>query len=101
MNATLRSRTRVVVTGLGAVTPLGSTVQTFWDGLVAGRSGIGRMTLADASEFACKVAGEVKDWDAAQYIERKAARRMARFAQFMVTAAGQATEDAGLDYDRE
>ena len=101
MNPTLRSRTRVVVTGLGAITPLGQTVQEFWDGLVAGRSGIAPMTLADPTPFPCKVAGEVKEWEPANFIDRKAARRMARFAQFMVAAAGQAITDAGLDLDRE
>ncbi len=90
MNETLRSRTRVLVTGLGAVTPLGHTVGEFWDGLIAGRSGVGPLTLADPAQFPCKVAAEVKNWDPFQFIERKAARRMARFAQFMVAAAGQA-----------
>ena len=101
MNETLRARTRVVVTGLGAVTPLGHTVGEFWDGLVAGRSGVGPLTLADPAQFACKVAAEVKDWDPARFIEKKAARRMARFAQFMVAAAGQAIADSGLDLDAE
>lgn len=101
MNSTLRARTRVVITGLGAVTPLGQTVQSFWDGLVAGRTGIAPMTLADPSQFPCKVAGEVKDWDPGKFIERKAARRMARFAQFMVASAGQALEDAGINLERE
>ncbi|MFN0093368.1 MAG: beta-ketoacyl-ACP synthase II [Dehalococcoidia bacterium] len=101
MNATLRARTRVVITGLGAITPLGKSVDAFWEGLVAGKSGIGPMTLADPAQFPCKVAGEVKDWDAAEFIERKASRRMARFAQFMVAAAGQAISDAAIDLDRE
>jgi 3-oxoacyl-[acyl-carrier-protein] synthase II len=101
MNETLRSRTRVVITGLGAVTPLGQTVAEFWEGLVAGRSGVGPLTLADPAQFPCKVAAEVKDWDPSRFIEKKAARRMARFAQFMVAAAGQAIEDSGLDLDHE
>ncbi len=101
MNSTLRSRTRVVVTGMGAITPLGQTVGEFWDGLVAGRSGIGPMQLANPADFPCKVTGEVKDWDASRFIERKAARRMARFAQFMVAAAGQAIEDASIDLKHE
>jgi 3-oxoacyl-[acyl-carrier-protein] synthase II len=101
MNATLRARTRVVVTGLGAITPLGKSLDEFWDGLVSGRSGIGPMTLADPSPYTCKVAGEVKDWDASAYIERKASRRMARFAQFMVAAAGQAIADAGIELEAE
>ena len=101
MNETLRARTRVVVTGLGAVTPLGHSVGEFWDGLVAGRSGVGPLTLADPAQFPCKVAAEVKDWDPSKFIERKAARRMARFAQFMVAAAGQAINDAALDLQAE
>jgi 3-oxoacyl-[acyl-carrier-protein] synthase II len=86
---------------MGAVTPLGQTVQEFWDGLVAGRTGIAPMTLADPAQFPCKVAGEVKDWDPGRFIERKAARRMARFAQFMVASAGQALDDAGIELERE
>lgn len=101
MNDTLRARTRVVVTGLGAITPAGQTVDEFWDNLVNGRSGIGPMTLANSDDFACKVAGEVKDWQPTNFIERKASRRMARFSQFMVAAAGQAFEDAALDLDSE
>jgi len=101
MNETLRARTRVVVTGLGAVTPAGHTVEEFWDSLVHGRSGIGYLTGANPEGFPCKVAGEVRDWDPGKYIERKAARRMARFSHFMVAAAGQAFADAGLDLDAE
>ena len=101
MNETLRSRTRVVVTGMGAITPLGQTVDEFWEGLTAGRTGIGPMTLADPSQFPCKVAGEVKDWEPGRFIERKAARRMARFSQFMVASAGQALTDAGIDLEKE
>ena len=101
MNETLRSRTRVVVTGMGAITPLGQTVGEFWDNLIAGNSGIRPMTLANTDAFACKVAGEVQDWEPTKFIERKASRRMARFAQFMVAAAGQALDDAGLDFANE
>jgi 3-oxoacyl-[acyl-carrier-protein] synthase II len=99
MNETLQSRTRVVVTGLGAVTPAGQTVDEFWDSMVAGRSGVATMTLIDPSQFPCHVAGEVKDWDPRRFIEHKAARRMARFSQFMVAGAAQAIEDAGLQLD--
>ncbi len=101
MNETLRSRTRVVITGLGAVTPAGQTVEEFWDNLVNARSGIGPITMADPTDFPCKVAGEVKDWDPTRWIERKAARRMARFSQFMVSAAAQAFSDAGMNLDGE
>ena len=101
MNETLRSRTRVVITGLGAITPAGQTVAEFWDNLVHGRSGIDYMTLADTTDFPCKVAGEVKNWEPKKFIEHKAARRMARFSQFMVAAAGQAFADAALDLEQE
>ena len=101
MNETLRSRTRVVVTGMGAITPAGQSVAEFWDNLVAGRSGIDFMTLADTKDFACKVAGEVKNWEPKKFIEHKAARRMARFSQFMVAAAGQAFEDAAINLEKE
>jgi len=101
MNPTVRGRTRVVVTGMGAMTPLGQTVEEFWDGLVSGRSGIRPMTLADPSPFPCTVAGEVPGWEPERFIERKTARRMARFSQFMVAAAGQAFEDANIDLERE
>ncbi len=95
------ARRRVVITGMGAITPAGQTVDEFWENLVAGRSGIAMMTLADTSAFACKFAGEVKDWDPKKYIEHKSARRMARFAQFMVAAASQALHDSGIDLDGE
>ena len=90
-------RRRVVVTGMGAVTPLGQSVGEFWDALVQGRSGIAEMTLCDTAGYPCKVAGEVKDWKPEAYIDRKEARRMARFSQFAVAAARQAVDDAGLD----
>ena len=86
---------------MGAITPAGQTVEEFWENLLNGRSGIGPMTLADTKDFSCKFAGEVKEWDPQKFIERKAARRMARFSQFMVAAAGQAFEDAGIDLDKE
>jgi len=101
MNEKLRSRTRVVITGLGAITPVGQSVGEFWDNAVNGRSGVDYMTLADTSQFGCKVAGEVKNWEPKQFIEHKAARRMARFSQFMVAAAGQAFEDAKVDFEQE
>ena len=101
MNETLRSRTRVVVTGMGAMTPLGQSVDELWDNLTAGNSGIRPLTLANTDQFECKVGGEVLDWDPGKFIDKKAARRMARFAQFMVAAAGQAFQDASLDLEKE
>jgi 3-oxoacyl-[acyl-carrier-protein] synthase II len=92
-------RRRVVITGMGAITPLGLDVESSWDGMRAGRSGIGWLTLADTTNYPTKVAGEVRDWQPERFIDRKEARRMARFAQFAVAAAGQAIEDAKLKLD--
>ena len=97
----MNDRRRVVVTGMGAVTPLGNTVQEFWDGLVAGRSGIAPMTLCDPSEFPCQIAGEVKGFDPGTYINPREARRMARFSQLALASAQMAVEDAGLDLGKE
>ena len=91
------SRKQVVVTGMGAMTPVGNTVEEFWDSLVHGRSGIGPITLADASPFPCKIAGEVTDFEPGDYMDPKEAKRMARFSQVSVAAAAKALEDAGLD----
>jgi 3-oxoacyl-[acyl-carrier-protein] synthase II len=88
---------RVVVTGLGAITPLGNTVKEYWQGLLEGRSGIGPITLFDASRHACKIAGEVKGFDPCEYLDRKEAKRMDRFAQFGVCASKQAIADARFE----
>lgn len=92
------SQSRVVITGLGAVTPLGLTVQEYWDGLIHGRSGIRKITLFDASSMPCRIAGEVPDFDPNNYMDRKTVRRMPRSSQFALAAARQAIEDAGLAY---
>ena len=92
---------RVVITGMGAITPLGESVDEFWDSLVAGKSGVGPLTLADASEFPSKIAGEVTGFDPAQYIEPRQARRMARFSQMAVAAAGFALEESGVNLSSE
>ena len=89
-------RPRVVITGMGAITPLGLAVDEFWNGLISGRSGIGRITQFDASDFDCQVAGEVKGFDPANYIDPKEARRMARCTQFAIAAAKEAAVDAGV-----
>ncbi len=94
-------RRRVVVTGMGAVTPLGLSVKEYWEGLVAGRSGIGPMTLCDPTEMTCHIAGEVKGFDPERYVSPKEARRLARFAQLGVAATTMALEDAHLDLSRE
>ena len=95
------NRRRVVITGIGAITPLGQTADTFWQNLVAGKSGIGPMTLCDATDYPCKIAGEVKDFDPTQYMDGKQARRMARFSQLAVAAGLRAVESARLDIPRE
>ena len=95
------SRPRVFITGMGAMTPLGLGVDDFWAGLVAGRSGIGPLTLFDATGFPCRIGGEVRGFDARDHMDRKAARRMARFSQLAVAATRESVEDAGLDLDAE
>ena len=92
---------RVVVTGLGAIASLGHTVDAFWASLVAGRSGVDRVTQFDATDYACQIGAEVRDWDAAQHMDPKDARRNDRYTQFGFCAARQAVRDAGLDLARE
>jgi 3-oxoacyl-[acyl-carrier-protein] synthase II len=87
-------RRRVVVTGLGMVSPLGLTVASTWEGIVAGKSGIGRITRFDTTGLETTIAGEVKGFDPTEYMDRKEVRRADRFAQMAVTAAGQALKDA-------
>jgi 3-oxoacyl-[acyl-carrier-protein] synthase II len=87
---------RVVITGLGAITPLGNTLDAYWQGLVTGQNGIGLITAFDATEHTCRIAGEVKDFDPLAYIDRKDAKRTARFAQFAIAASQQALKDADL-----
>ena len=91
------SRRRVVITGMGAVTPLGETVDEFWRALVRGESGIGPITLCDPTPFPSRIAGEVKDFDPERHVPPKEARRMARFSQLAVAASALAIEDAALD----
>lgn len=88
---------RVVVTGIGMVTPIGSDKEEFWQSLVNGRSGIQRVTGFDVSNYPCQIAGEVPDFDPARYIEKREARKMDRFTQFGAAAALMAWQDAGLD----
>lgn len=88
---------RVVITGLGAITPLGTTVNDFWDKLLNGISGIGPMTLCDASNYSCRVAGEVKHFDPTNFIDVKDSRRMARFSQLAVAAGRDALMSSGLN----
>jgi 3-oxoacyl-[acyl-carrier-protein] synthase II len=100
-NGSLNGRRRVVITGMGAVTPLGNDVTTSWDTLVAGGCGAGAITQFDASEFPVRFACEVKDFDPGEWIDRKQARRMDRFAQLIVAAARQAEADSGIDVSKE
>ena len=90
------SRRRVVVTGLGCISPVGNTVSDAWANLLAGRTGIGLITKFDASNFACKIAGEVKGFDLESYIGAKEARTMDTFIHYGIAAAHQAVMDAGL-----
>ena len=92
---------RVVITGMGAITPIGNSVEEFWDGIKEGKTGFGPITYFDTADYRCKLAAEVKDFDPAQYMDKKSARRMEQFCQFAVAAAGQAITDAGLNMEQE
>ncbi|MBD2567378.1 beta-ketoacyl-ACP synthase II [Anabaena lutea] len=89
-------RKRVVVTGVGAITPIGNTASEYWEGLLSGRNGIDYITAFDASKHDCRIAGEVKNFDPHDYMERKEAKRTDRFAQFAIAASKQAVGDAQL-----
>jgi 3-oxoacyl-[acyl-carrier-protein] synthase II len=93
------SKRRVVVTGLGIVSPVGNSIKTAWDNITAGNSGIGPITSFDASEFPVRFGGEVRDFNVADYIPKKDARRMAEFIHFGIAAACQAIADAGFEID--
>ncbi|HJC47970.1 MAG TPA: beta-ketoacyl-ACP synthase II [Candidatus Lachnoclostridium pullistercoris] len=92
---------RVVVTGMGAITPIGNDVETFWNSLKNGTVGIGPIDTFDTTDFKAKLAAQVKNFDPKQYMDNKAARRMERFSQFAVAAAKEALEDAGIDMTKE
>ncbi|MFJ5670570.1 beta-ketoacyl-ACP synthase II [Bacillus safensis] len=92
---------RVVVTGLGALTPLGNDVESTWKNAVAGVSGVGPITRVDSSEYTAKVAAELKDFNIEDYVEKKEARKMARFTQYAVVAAQKALEDSRLEITDE
>jgi|TARA_B100001750_G_C15478886_1_gene584218 3-oxoacyl-[acyl-carrier-protein] synthase II len=95
------TKNRVVVTGIGVVSPVGKTVDQFWNSLVNGISGIAPITLCDPSPFPCKIAGEVKDFDPSDYMDLKDAKRMARFSQLAVAASQMAIVDSGIDISDE
>ncbi|MFH1753073.1 MAG: beta-ketoacyl-[acyl-carrier-protein] synthase II, partial [Candidatus Omnitrophota bacterium] len=92
---------RVVITGIGVISPIGNTVTQFWDGLLSGKNGVGRLTAFDASRFSCQIAAEVKDFDISQHMNTKDARKTDRFDQFGHVAAKRALEDSGLDLNKE
>lgn len=92
---------RVVITGMGAITPIGNSVEEFWNGIKEGKTGFGSITYFDTADYRCKLAAEVKDFDPTQYMDKKSARRMEQFCQFAVAAAGQAIADAGLIMEQE
>jgi len=92
---------RVVVTGFGAVTPLGNDIETTWGNLIAGKNGVSKLTRVDAELFPAKVAGEIKDFDPMQFMSKKDARKMDRFAQLALAAAKMAVEDADLKINEE
>ncbi|WP_028767108.1 MULTISPECIES: beta-ketoacyl-ACP synthase II [Shewanella] len=94
------SKRRVVITGLGLVSPVGNTVDSSWKALVSGKSGIAPITKFDASEFTTRISGSVKDFDVEQYMSRKDARKMDLFIQYGMAAGIQAVEDSGLEMDK-
>jgi 3-oxoacyl-[acyl-carrier-protein] synthase II len=97
----MNGRRRVVITGVGAVTPLGNDPETSWENLLAGESGAGEITHFDHTDYAIHFACEVKEFDPTTWIDRKQARRMDRFAQLIVAAARQAENDSGIDIGKE
>lgn len=92
---------RVAVTGMGAVTPIGIGVKAFWEGITREKIGFAPITRFDASEYKCRLAAEVKDFQPENYMDKKSARRMELFCQYAVVAAGEAIQDAGLDMEKE
>ena len=94
-------KTRVVVTGMGAITPIGNDVESFWQALKDKTLGIGPITYFDTADFKCKLAAEVKDFDPKAYMDPKTARRMEPFSQFAVAAAKQALDQSGIDMEKE
>src|SRR5690606_29549127 len=91
----------VVVTGLGVVSPVGSDIDTMWNNIVSGQSGVGELTKLDADLFPTKIAAEVRDFDATKYMEKREARKMDLFTQYAVAAAKMAVEDANLTITEE
>lgn len=88
---------RVVVTGLGAISPIGENIERFWEGLISGKNGIDTITLFDITDYKATLAGEVKDFDATEYMEKSEARKLDRFSQFALIAADEAMKDSGIE----
>src|SRR5262249_57295586 len=100
-NGSLNGRRRVVITGLGAVTPLGLDIESTWSSLLAGETGAGEITQVEHRDYPVHFACEVKGFDATEWIDRKQARRMDRFTHLILAAARQAVADSGLEIERE
>ena len=94
-------KNRVVITGVGAITPIGTGKEAFWNAMMEGKNGIGRITRFDPEGFHAQIAGEVKDFDPTDYLDKKESKRMDRYTQFAVATAGMAIKDAGLDLEKE
>ena len=92
---------RVVVTGMGVITPIGNSVEEFWNGIKTEKVGINPIINFDTTEYKAKFSADVKDFDAKKYMDAKSAKRMDRFSQFAVAAAREAAEDAGIDMEKE
>ena len=86
---------------MGAVTPIGNSVSSFWNSIKEGKTGFGPISYFDTTDYKCKLAAEVKDFNAADFMDKKSARRMESFCQFAVAAAKEAIEDSGLDMTKE
>ncbi|HZH94203.1 MAG TPA: beta-ketoacyl synthase N-terminal-like domain-containing protein, partial [Tissierellaceae bacterium] len=91
---------RVVITGLGAITPVGSGKEEFWNSIVSGKSGVGYVTKFDTKDHDVKIAAEVKDFDPTEYMGKKDAKRMDLFSQYAIAATKQALEDSGIDLEK-
>jgi 3-oxoacyl-[acyl-carrier-protein] synthase II len=94
----MNSRRRVVITGMGVISPLGNSVAEYWDNIVQGRSGVGPLTLFDPSQYASRIAGECTNFDPAEWLDPKLVKRVDRFGQFALAASDQAVKQSGLDF---
>ncbi len=92
---------RVVITGMGTVNPMGNDLETTWENITAGKSGVGELTRLDKNDFPMKIAAEVKDFDPSDFMDKKEARKMDRFTQFAVASSQMALKDANLEITEE